>query len=591
MAHNFESQTILEALEYVPDLPDDLLQRVKGAQLTQKYSSTRKGQAKISELLKNYQAPMRDKQQFENEIENWKKELEDEEVTKEILRKVFKEITQSEINVPPALKKKNIVMAKKTVETKHGVTWGYNPFTQEKEKLEYQAKEKWEDFKEQASVEVNIGREHILIPSVTVEKMIEKAGEAGLSLKSLGRLGRSFVEAALPSVSAKVNNIHNEDVNEVFDVIEAAIDVEEEIKIVERSLEQVERKPGKFDLADVINNFHGKQLILAQLRTGFAQSNEGHKNRLKKSADEVSLQALYSLVSNETRNHLLQDVQAKFNIAGQEITLERMVKEATLAEKANKHWRIDTTVRPPGKVYGTVKTLPEAGAAGSVNVVNSAEEEENESVEHGIMVEDDRYEDQQFEDEEGQVFMLSGVRRVQMRQSRRRPVSPGKRFSSPSPYRGRVTMIKKYESPRSPAPGRRFSGDGGGKGRDGSKERRPIWKRKENGRDNFVKRMPVKGRTPSRSPGRKLCFRCNSANHLGRDCPRFGKYHTSACPICKKLGYFPQYHDPKVCFRSPTSGYREPKDRSNSPGTLKRYGFRNRSFSRGKSPEIANQKN
>ena len=207
------------------------------------------------------------------------------------------------------------------------------------------------------------------------------------------------------------------------------------------------------------------------------------------------------------------------------------------------------------------------------------------------MIDDDRFEDQQFEDEDGQIYMLTGVRRVQMRPSRKRVSSPGKRFASPSPFRGRVTLIKRFENTKHPATGRRPSGDRRDGGRDGSQGRQPVWRRQERGRDNFQRRTPTRGRTPSRSPGRKLCFRCNSSNHVGARCPRYGKYHSTPCNICKKLGIFPQFHDPRVCFRSNTSGYKEPKERSNSYGTLKRYGFKNRSQSRGKSPEIATQKN
>ena len=573
--------------------------KVRGVQLVQEHSATRRGQVKIQDLLKKYVAPMRNKQEFENEIENYKTQLLDEENTKEMLRSIFEEVTGSKANIPPELRKKTVVAAKKTVETLHGVVWGYNPFTNEKEKLEYQKKEDWADFKEKATESVNIGDKQVMIPSLTVEKMISQAEESGLSMKSLGRLARCFVEAALPAVASKVNNIHDEDIGEIFNVIETAIDVEEEIRLVERSIEGVKREPGKFDLADVVHNYLGKQLKLTQLRTGLTQREELMKRKIYTAAEELAKQALYNMVSREVQMYLLEDVQPRYVMTKQELTLEKMIKEATMAEKERPEWRIKTTVRPPVKMYGTVNASS-AELGGNINQLDgqnddALDEDNREMREEGIFEDDNGYEDQYFEDEEGEIRMLSGVRRVQLRRSNRKSMSPGtkRRTFSPSPYRGKVTMIKKWEKSRSRDRSRNGSRQGGrrsgspGRPRPGSSgggRGKPVWRReRERRRPGVNSRSPAK-KTPSRSPGRKRCLRCNSENHLASSCPRYGKYCTVPCPICKSQGIFPQFHPAAVCLRNSSSNYKSPSSRSNSPATKEKYGFSNGFNKRGKSP-------
>ena len=570
--------------------------------MVQEHSATRRGQVKIQDLLKKYVAPMRNKQEFENEIENYKTQLLDEENTKEMLRSIFEEVTGSKANIPPELRKKTVVAAKKTVETLHGVVWGYNPFTNEKEKLEYQRKEEWADFKEKAVESVNIGEKQVMIPSLTVEKMISQAEESGLSMKSLGRLARCFVEAALPAVAAKVNNIHDEDIGEIFNVIETAIDVEEEIRLVEKSIEGVKREPGKFDLADVVHNYLGKQLKLTQLRTGLSQREELMKRKIYTAAEELAKQALYNMVSKEVQMHLLEDVQPRYVMTKQELTLEKLLKEATMAEKERPEWRIKTTLRPPNKMYGTVNASS-AELGGNINQLDGQDDEDldncdAETREEGIFEDDNGFEDQYFEDEDGEIRLLSGVRRVQLRRSNRKSMSPEtrRRNFSPSPYRGKVTMVKRWERSRSRDRGRlggrrpgspskpRQGGPGGGRGK-------PVWRReRERGRPGTSNRSPAR-KTPSRSPGRKRCLRCNSENHLAAACPRYGKYCTVPCPICKKEGIFPQFHPAAVCLRNSSSNYKSPRgSRTNSPATKERYGFSNGFKKRGKSPiSVANK--
>ena len=602
MADTFDKQVVYDCLNHLTggsNLPQELQTRLKGVQLAQKLAATRKGQYKIRELLKNYQAPLRNKQEFETEMGSWRAQLMDEENDKKVLRLIFKEVTGSEINAPPELRKKTVLETKKVVDTMHGVVWGINPFTNTKEKLEYQDKETWADFKEKSIESVNVGGKQIVITSLTVEKMVGQAEEAGLSLQSLGRLARCFVEAALPAVAAKVNNIHNDDVSAIFSVIEAAIDVEEEIRIVEKSVDEVKRAPGKFDLVDVVNMYTKMQYILTQLRTGFPINNDELREKIQASADKLGVQALYSLVSNEIRMYLLDDVQTRYSMAGQDLTLERMLFEASQMEKTKPEWRIKTTMRPPTKVYATIQSSAgggeEADPAASVNAVDGDQDQEEE-IEEGFLEENDEdYEDQQFVDDEGEVFYLSKVRRIHMRPSKRDgknfrgSPSMGRRQMSQSPYRGRVTLIKKYERSSQPpgaksgSPGRPGGPGSPGKGRgDGAARGKPVW-RKFGGRGRGNDR-PVTGRTPSRSPGRKRCLRCDSENHLGKNCPRYGKFSTSACRKCKSLGFYPQYHNEDVCLRDKLSKWRNPNSRSSSPATQQRFGFRPQ---RGMSPIAA----
>ena len=585
MADTFDKQVMFDCLNHLSggsNLPPELKTRLKGVQLAQKLAATRKGQYKIRELLKNYQAPLRNRQEFETEMESWRAHLMDEENAKKVLRMIFKEVTGSEINAPPELRKKTVLCTKKVVDTMHGVVWGINPFTNSKEKLEYQDKETWTDFKEKSIESVNVGGKQYVITSLTVEKMVGQAEEAGLSLQSLGRLARCFVEAALPSVAAKVNNIHNDDVSAIFSVIEAAIDVEEEIRVVEKSVDEVKRAPGKFDLVDVVNMYTKMQYILTQLRTGFPVNNDELREKIQTSADKLGVQALYSMVSNETRMCLLDEVQTRYSMAGQDLTLERMLSEASHLEKTKPEWRIKTTMRPPTKVYATIQSASGGGEgaeeAASLNTLD-VEQEQDEEVEEGFLEENDEdYEDQQFVDDEGEVFYLTKVRRVHMRPSKRDGKnfrgSPGtgRRQMSQSPYRGRVTLIKKYERPSQPpaprpgSPGR--AGSGGGPAARG----KPVW-RKSGGRGRGNDK-PVTGRTPSRSPGRKRCLRCDSENHLGKNCTRYGKFSLSACLKCKRLGFYPQYHNEDVCLRDKASKWKSPSSRSSSPATQQRYGFR-----------------
>ena len=582
----YDTQVIVDALSFIPDVPDELRTRVSGLQLSHEFAATKRGQVKIEKLLKDYQAPRRDRQEFENEMEAWKKELEDDELSKEELRKVFKAITGSAVSFPQELKKQTVLVGKKTVDIKHGVVWGFNPFTGTKEKLEYNQKEDWKDFKERCIESVNLGDRQKLIPSLTVEKLMVEAEKSGLSLMSLGRLARSFVEAEIPSIGAKVNNLHDDHVSEIFKVIESAIDVDEEIRIVQQALQTVKREPGHYDLGDILHNYLGKQIVLTQLRLGFANTNQEAKDLITKAAEETTMQALYNLVSQETLYFLLQDVQAKLHIQKQKVTLAKMLKEAIICERNHPEWRIKTVMRPPNGIFATV------AVGASVNVVNGDVGEEEEE---GILQEADDFADQQFQDDEGELFYLTGVKRVQLRQSRAgRSDSQGhkpRRSFSASPYRGKVTMLKKYVStqprgrgrggPRAGSPGHGRPPSPGGRG--GGGRGLPEWRRSAaRGRPGYGPRPPTKGRTPSRSPGRKRCLRCGSENHLGKSCPRYGKFCTTQCSICKDRG-ITLFHEAKVCIK--TDSFKDPKFRSNSPATKFNYGFQKFGYQRvGKSP-------
>ena len=574
----FEVINHLTAAPAAPQLPADLKARLKGVQLAQELAATKRGQYKIRELLRGYQAPLRSKQDFEAEMAVWRAQLMDDENAKKALRKIFKEVTGSEINVPPELRQKTVLEVKKVVDTQHGVVYGLNVFTNEREKLEYQNKEVWADFKDKASESVNVGDKICLIPSLTVEKMIVQAEMAGLSMQSLGRLARCFVEAELPAVTSKVNNIHDENVAEIFSVIEAAIDVDEEIRTVERSLDEVKRAPGKYDLLDIVNNYTKKQHLLLQLRTGFAMTSAEMRKQVQEAADDLGRQALYNLVSQELKMFLMEDVTTKYAMSGQKVTLEILLMEAATLERQKPEWKIKQTMRPPRGIYGTVQGSlgGEDTVAGNVNTIVPVPGDGDEEV---ILEENDEdYEDQEFQDESGEVFLLTGVRRVNMRPSQRQgsvSPGPGKRRYSSSPYKGRVTFIKRFDS-RSARPGRPGSpgtgargGGGGGRGRGGD---RPIWRRAPGSRGRGGSGP---GRTgTSRSPSSKKCLRCNSENHLAASCPRFGSHCTTRCSICAKMGLL-QYHPESLCFRKTSNViYKRPDSRSNSPATKERYGFR-----------------
>ena len=595
MGDLYTNQIFIEVLNHLsaapaaPQLPADLKARLKGVQLAQELAATKRGQYKIRELLRGYQAPLRSRQDFEAEMAVWRAQLLDDENAKKALRKIFKEVTGSEINIPPELRQKTVLEVKKVVDTQHGVVFGLNVFNNEREKLEYQNKEVWADFKDKASESVNVGDKICLIPSLTVEKMIVQAEVAGLSMQSLGRLARCFVEAELPAVTSKVNNIHDENVAEIFSVIEAAIDVDEEIRTVERSLDEVKRAPGKFDLLDIVNVYTKKQHLLLQLRTGFAMTSAEMRTNVQEAADDLGRQALYNLVSPELKVYLMEDVTTKYAMSGQKVTLEILLTEAATLERQKPEWRIKQTMKPPRGIYGTVHgtLVGEEGAAGSVNTIAPDPGDELEEV---ILEEnDDDYEDQEFQDASGEVFLLTGVRRVQMRPSQKQgSVSPGpgrRRFSS-SPYKGRVTFIKRYDNhssrpgrPGSPGTGPRGRG-GGGRGRGGD---RPTWRRAPAPRGRGGPGSSS-GRTgTSKSPSSRKCLRCNSENHLAASCPRFGSHCITRCSICEKLGLL-QFHPESLCFRKNNNvSYVRPESRSNSPATKERYGFRARR--QGISPE------
>ena len=584
MGDLYTNQVFFEVLNHLagapatPALPVDLQAKLKGVQLAQELAATKRGQYKIRELLRGYQAPLRSKQDFEAEMAVWRAQLLDDENAKKVLRRIFKDVTGSEVNIPPELRQKTVLEIKKVVDTQHGIVYGLNVFNNEREKLEYQNKEVWADFKDKASEAVNVGDKQILIPSLTVEKMIVQAEMAGLSMQSLGRLARCFVEAELPSVTSKVNNIHDENVAEIFSVIEAAIDVDEEIRIVERSLDEVKRAPGKYDLLDVVNVYTKKQHLLLQLRTGFAMTSADMRKQVQEAADDLGRQALYNLVSPELKVFLMEDVTTKYAMSGQKVTLDLLLTEAATLERQKPEWRIKQTMKPPRGIYGTVHGAlgGEEGVAGSVNTIVPDTEDEVEEV---ILEEaDEDYEDQEFQDENGEVFFLQGVRRVQMRPSQRQgSVSPGqgkRRFSS-SPYKGRVTFIKKFENrsgrpgrPGSPGPGARGRGDGG-RGGD-----RRVWRRAPAPSRGRGGSGPSSGRTgTSRSPSGRRCLRCNSENHMARDCRRFGSHCATRCSICEKQGLL-QFHPEAVCFRRTNVIYKRPESRSNSPATQEKYGFR-----------------
>lgn len=587
--NSYSQSVFVETLGYIPGVPRELRNKLSGLQVAHEHAATKRGQIKIQTLLKNYTAPRRDKQEFENEVEAMKKELEDDEISKEELRRVFKILTGSEVNFPPELKKQTVVSGKSKVDVKHGIVWGYNPYTKEKEKLEYSQKEEWKTFKERCMESVTVGDKQKLIPSLTVEKLITESERSGLSLVSLGRLARSFVEAEMPNVTSKISCLHDSDVAETFQVIESAIDVDAEIKMVQETMNSIRREPGRQDLADVVHNYLGKQIVLTQLRLGFANTDQEKKARITAAAEDTTMNALYNLVSPETSYYLVQDVQALYHLTDQKVTLKDMLKEAIIVEKDKPEWKIKTVMKPPSGLYATVQQ-------GSINVVAEGHKNENEEAEEGILEDDEDFEDRAFVDYEGEVFLLSGVKAVQLRQSRQGKANtpgghPSRRNYSPSPFKGKVTMMKRYGKsfggggPNRGSPGPRRGSPGPGRGGSSGGSRGPVWRRSgARGRTQYSARSPVRGQTPPRSPGRKTCMRCGSENHLGRSCPRYGKYSQTPCRLCKSKNKT-LFHDPSVCLYSSEGGYKNPNSRSNSPNTKVKYGFLKSTYSRnGRSP-------
>ena len=128
------------------------------------------------------------------------------------------------------------------------------------------------------------------------------------------------------------------------------------------------------------------------------------------------------------------------------------------------------------------------------------------------------------------------------------------------------------------SPGPRKGSPGPGRGGSAGGSRGPVWRRTgARGRTQYTARSPVRGQTPPRSPGRKTCMRCGSENHLGRSCPRYGKYSQTVCQLCKSKNKT-LFHDASVCLYNPEGGYRNPNSRSNSPNTKVKYGFLKSSY-------------
>lgn len=301
-------------------------------------TSTLKARDRIWSLLRNYREPVMDEAAFKLYLNAQHQELMKQEAEKEYYKEIFIFNTGNRNSYPKALMKidwppphvKYIGQkGLKKIET--------NPYTKETKLLVYSKTEKWENFKPLAWVSVLTGSTEVEIPSLTVEKMITVCEEHGVSLESLGKIAVDYVKKHMPGVAAMVTNVTSElltgDVALVFTTIANNLNVEEEIRLVEESINGVTRDTSGNGLSEAVNLFFGKQKLLARLR---------READIEALAITHTMNAISAMVSEQTASRLMGPIRQQYRDAGLAFTIEMAVLEANKLEEEHPDWKPTT---------------------------------------------------------------------------------------------------------------------------------------------------------------------------------------------------------------------------------------------------------
>ena len=529
-------------------------------------SSTLKARDRIGKLLRAYREPTMDATDFQIMLNAQHAELEAQEESKKELRDIFAFNTGNGNCYPKALKLKKYPKPENKYVGQKGMKMiGTNPYTKETRLLVYNKAEKWETFKPLAWESVLVGDKEKEIPSLTVEKMITVCEEHGVSMEGLGKVAVDYVKKHMSSVSAKVNNVTSEEVSLVFSTIANNLNVEDEMKMVEESIMTVSREPNGTTLSEAVNQYFGKQKLLARLRSGYKLKEKVAD--IEALASSHTMNALMSMVSEQVANKLMGPIQQQYKDNGITYTVEKALMEALKMEDDHPEW-VPTTTRKASSVKAMSATIfPQAQA--EVNRMSGVSEEPEDSNNVNMVEEDDEPEDMVLEDEYGDLHYIAKAKRVDLKPSkqghRSRSKGPEKRNFSKTRFKAKLNLVQGRNNSKSPRLGRT--------GLDGAKTRifRPARSPRSPG-GHLQKRGPSKGRSKSPLRRPKACIRCGSENHLGDSCTRYRQFCANQCYKCKNNGHGTLFHPPHLCLHDTTSSYKEPGDRS--PNTHKKYGFR-----------------
>lgn len=539
-------------------------------------SSTLKAQDRIGKLLRAYREPAMDSTAFLILLNAQHAELETQEESKNEYRDTFTFNTGNRNCYPRALRLKKYPKPDlKYVGQKGLKIIGTNPFTKETKLLTYSKAEKWETFKPLAWESVLVGTVEKEIPSLTIEKMITVCEENGVSLEGLGKIAVDYVKKHMTSVSAKVNNVTSEEVALVFKTIANNLNVEEEMKMVEESIMTVAREPNGTTLSEAVNQYFGKQKLLARLRSGY---------RLKeKEADIAALatahtmNALMAMVSEQVANRLMGPIQQQYRDNGWTFSVEKALMEALKMEDDHPEWVPSSTRKAASAKSMSATVFPQAPM---INKLDGKPEDPapEDSANINMVEEDDELEDMVLEDEYGELHYIAKAKRVDLKPSQKghRPRSrgPTSRVFSKTRFKAKVNLVQSRTGSKSPRTARAAP--------VGARVFRPARSPRSPGKP-FERRGPSKGRSQSPLRRPKACIRCGSEAHLGEGCTRYRMFCSVQCYKCKNKGYGTLFHPPALCLYDPKAEYKEPGDRS--PNTNKKYGFRSPSRRPFKSPQ------
>ena len=529
-------------------------------------SSTLKARDRIGKLLRAYREPTMDATDFQILLNAQQAELEAQEESKKELREIFAFNTGNGNCYPRALKIKKYPKPENKYVGQRGMKMiGTNPYTKETKLLVYNKAEKWETFKPLAWESVLVGDKEKEIPSLTVEKMITVCEEHGVSMEGLGKVAVDYVKRHMVSVSAKVNNVTSEEVSLVFRTIANNLNVEDEMKMVEESIMTVAREPNGTTLSEAVNQYFGKQKLLARLRSGYKLKEKVAD--IESLASSHTMNALMSMVSEQVANKLMGTTQQQYRDNGMMFTVEKALMEALKLEDDHPEW-IPTTTRKASSVKAMSATIfPQPQA--QVNKVDGVPEEPKEESSVNMVEEDDEPEDMVLEDEHGELHYIAKVKRVDLKPSkqghRSRSTGPASRNFSKTRFKAKVNLVQGGYSSKSPRLGR------AGLDRANTRVFRPARSPKSPGRQ-IQGGGPTKGRSKSPLRRPKACMRCGSEGHLGNSCTRYRQFCAVQCFKCKNNGHGTLFHPPHLCLYDTASSYKEPGDRS--PNTHKKYGFR-----------------
>ena len=536
------------------------------------HDASSRGQERVHRLLRNYRAPLLNKADWRSLLQERLTAHRAAEAGKARLRAMWKTRTGNESSHPQVLDATPAPDLRDIYVITEGRTYGVSPFPepnngqQRKELLVYEGSQEWKAFEDKCTVEVgdvdiHDPKKKKLLLSLTLEKLIQEAEFRGASREQLGKIILSFLRAKVTDVATKINS-HTEVTKECFKNLEGIVDIKGEIELVNKSMDNVARKPGD-PISLVGNNYEAKQILLAKLRNSVGTDNNGNlPEEQRRSIVETTTAMVLKMVHKNVNEHILNESLRWQGTMGGKLTLNMLYKEITRLEWENPSWRITTTLY--------TKSMDSLPIEAQVYKVGGELLEEGEELDPYEEDEDD-YEDSEdgedalMEDPDTGEFYL-----VRSSGTGRSAGRPRGRLSRPRGGQGGRGQARGQLRPRANV----VAGQGGARG---------------------LGRGAIRGGAQGRRLEVRNCVRCGSPRHLASKCPRFNQFCEKACPNCPE-NVRPLFHLPALCpykdganpgaggkYPENWTGYKTPDQRS--PASRARHGFEPRSMS--KSPNTA----